>query len=208
MLKNPFDSTQQSNKQYKNIQKLIKTLPKKKYEDSDFYKLLRDNLKQNYKNNKYITIDEIFMGHCLDYLFYENNSCFIGIGGNYMRFGTRGKSIDITRVNVLPEFHGKGIGTILMDTFLLSLCLVIRDIEDKNTIPDIKLECIGNVGYGDTQQETSVESQIKFFQKFGFDIDKVDIHGYTHLKLSPQKFLDYVKNVLSKKIGIKETELV
>ena len=208
MIKNPFDTTKQSNREYKNIKKLIKTLPKKKYEDSDFYKLLRDNLKQNYKNNKYIIIDEIFMGHCMDYLFYENNSCFIGFGGNYLRFGTRGKSIDITRVNVLPEYHRKGYGTILMDAFLLSFYVVIGNIEDKNIIPDIVLECVGNVGYGDTQQETPVESQIKFFQKFGFEIYREDKYGYTHLKLSPQKFLDYVKNVLSKKIGIEETELV
>ena len=208
MIKNPFDSTKQSNRQYKNIQKLIKTLHRKKYEDSDFYKLLRDNLKRNYENHTHIIVEECYMGHCMDYLFYENNSCFIGFGGNYLRFGTRGKSIDITRVNVLPEYHRKGYGTILMDTFLLSFYLVIGNIEDKNTIPDIKLECIGNVGYGDTQQETSVESQIKFFQKFGFDIDKVDIHGYTHLKLSAQKFFVYIKNNLSKKIGIEETELV
>jgi GNAT superfamily N-acetyltransferase len=208
MIKNPYDSTKQSNRQYKNIQKLIKTLPRKKYEDSDFYKLLRDNLKRNYKNHTHLIVEEQFMGHCMDYLFYENNSCFIGFGGNYLRFGTRGKSIDITRVNVLPEYHRRGYGTILMDTFLLSFYLVIGNIEDKNTIPDIVLECCGGVGYGDTQQETPVESQIKFFQKFGFEIYRKDKYGYTHLKLSPQKFLDYVKNVLCKKIGVRETELV
>jgi GNAT superfamily N-acetyltransferase len=197
-----------SKKQMKNMWRDMKSVPRRKYEDIEFYKLLRDELMNFYKDSEYVTIKETYMGHSMDYFIYENNSCMIGFGGNYMRFGSRGKSIDISRVNVLPENHGKGVGTALMDTFFLSFLSLVRTFDNKITVPDIILECFGAVGCGDTYQQTPKREQVRFFQKFGFEVVREDQHGYTHMKLSPDKFFEYVKNNLLKKLTESEKQLV
>ena len=195
-------------KQMKNMWRDMKSVPRRKYEDIEFYKLLRDELMNFYKDSEYVTIEETYMGHSMDYFIYKNNSCMIGFGGNYMRFGSRGKSIDISRVNVLPENHGKGVGTALMDTFFLSFLSLVRTVDNKITVPDIILECFGAVGCGDTYQQTPKREQVRFFQKFGFDVVREDQYGYVHMKLSPEKFFEYVKNNLLKKLTESEKELV
>jgi GNAT superfamily N-acetyltransferase len=198
-----------SKKQMKNMWRDMKSVPQRKYEDIPFYKLLRDELMNVYKDNKYVYVEETYMGHSMNYFTYMNNSCLVGLGNaGFLRFGTRGKSIDISRVDVEPEYHGKGIGTAVMDTFFLSLISVIKNLEDKSTVPDIVLECYGKVGCGATYKETPIPQQVKFFNKFGFEVVREDQHGYTHMKLSPEKFADYVQKNLLKKLTEFEKELV
>ena len=198
-----------SKKQMKNMWRDMKSVPQKKYEDIPFYKLLRDELMGFYKDSEYVSVKETYMGHHMNYLCYMNNSCMVGLGGaGYLRFGSRGKSIDISRVDIDPEYQGKGIGTAVMDTFFLSFISVIKNLEDRSLIPDIVLECYGRVGCGATYKETPIPQQVRFFKKFGFEVVREDQHGYTHMKLSPEKFTDYAENNLLKKLRQFEKELV
>jgi hypothetical protein len=41
-------------------------------------------------------------------------------------------------------------------------------------VPEIRLECTGAVGFGETLEETSVLSQINFFKKLGFHLNRFD----------------------------------
>ena len=198
-----------SKKQMKNMWRDMKSVPQKKYEDIPFYKLLRDELMSFYKDNQYVHVKETYMGHSMDYLCYMNNSCMVGLGGaGYLRFGSRGKSIDISRVDVDPEYQGKGIGTAIMDTFFLGMIATIKKLEDTSLVPEIVLECVGQVGCGNTYKQTPVHQQVRFFKKFGFEVVRVDQHGYTHMKLSPEKFIEYANNNLIKKLTQFEKDLV
>jgi len=185
-------------KQMKAFNKELKSIPNKKYEDLQFYKLLRDELKIQFKNSEQVDISECRMGHQTDYLFYTNNSTCIGFGPAYLRFGSRAKSIDISRVDVEVDYQGKGLGTVVMDMFMTSMYLTIRKMEDKSTIPDIILECSGSVGYGDTRKETPIHKQIRFFEKFGFELQRYDKYGYAHMKLCPIKGTEYMKKTIER----------
>ena len=180
-----------SKTEYKRQLEFIKTLPKKKYEDIEFYVKLRDEFMKRYQNHKFIDVEEYEMTHVTDYLRYENNSTCFSVGPAFMRFGSRGKSIDISRVDVPNDKQGKGLGTAMMNLFLNCLFDVIRKNVDTMSIPDIILECSGQVGFGDTFKHTPRHIQVRFFQKFGFEVVREDIYGYVHMKLSPTKFLEY-----------------
>ena len=194
-------------KESKKFEKTLKSIPNKKYEDLEFYKSLRDELMFQFKDSEYVKVDEISMGHQMDYFYYLNNSTRIGIGPAYLRFGSRAKSIDISRVDVETEYQGKGAGTAVMDIFLTALYVTISKLADKSNVPDIILECCGSCGYGQNIKETPVHKQVKFFSKFGFEVQRHDQYGYTHMKLRADKYLDYMKKMLSKNHDI-EKELV
>jgi GNAT superfamily N-acetyltransferase len=180
-----------SKKDHKRQFGFIKTLPKKKYENIEFYVKLRDALMKRYKDHTFIDVEEYAMTHVTDYLRYVNNSTCFSVGDAFMRFGSRGKSIDISRVDVPNDKQGKGLGTAMMNLFFNSMFEVIRNNVDTMSIPDIILECSGQVGFGDTFKHTPRHTQVRFFQKFGFEVVREDIYGYIHMKLSPTKFLEY-----------------
>jgi hypothetical protein len=181
-------------KEAKKMDNTLKSIPNKKYEDLEFYKSLRDELMFQFKDSQYVKVDEISMGHQMDYFFYRNNSTCIGVGPAYLRFGSRAKSIDISRVDVETEHQGKGVGTVVMDIFLTALYVTITKLQDKSNIPDIILECCGSCGYGENAKQTPVYKQVKFFSKFGFEVQRKDQYGYVHMKLSPEKVLNYLKD--------------
>jgi GNAT superfamily N-acetyltransferase len=181
-------------KETKKMNKVLKSIPNKKYEDLEFYKNLRDELMFQFKDSQYVKVDEISMSHQTDYFYYSNNSTCIGVGPAYLRFGSRAKSIDISRVDVETEHQGKGVGTVVMDIFLTALYVTITKLEDKSNIPNIILECCGSCGYGENVKETPIHKQVKFFSKFGFEVQRHDQYGYVHMKLSPEKLLNYLKN--------------
>ena len=185
-------------KEMKEFEKSLKSVPRKTYEDLQFYKLLRDELKIQFKNSDKVDITECRMGHQTDYLLYTNNSTCIDFGPAYLRFGSRAKSIDISRVDVEVDYQGKGLGTVVMDIFMTSMYLTIRKMKDISTIPDIILECSGSVGYGDTKKETPIREQIRFFEKFGFELQRYDKYGYAHMKLCPIKGTEYMKKTIEK----------
>lgn len=178
----------------------IKTLPKKKYQDIEFYIKLRYELMKRYQDNEIVSVEEYEMTHVTDYFRYKNNSTCFSVGSCFMRFGSRGKSIDISRVDVPIDKQGKGLGTALIDLFLDCLLKVIRDNVDTMEIPDIILECSGQVGFGETLKKTPRDKQVRFFQKFGFEIVREDKYGYIHMKLSPNNFLEYWKNKYEKNL--------
>lgn len=182
-----------SKSEHKKQYGFIKTLPKKKYQDLDFYVKLRDELMERYQDHEFISVEEYEMTHVTDYLRYQNNSTCFSVGPAFMRFGSRGKSIDISRVDVPVENQRKGLGTAMMGLFFNNFVKVLHDNVDTMSIPDIVLECSGQVGFGDTFKETPREKQVQFFEKFGFEIVREDIYGYVHMKLSPTKFSEYWK---------------
>jgi GNAT superfamily N-acetyltransferase len=181
----------QSRKESKKLLQTIKSLPNKKYDDLEFYTKLRDKLMTEYKDHEFIDVEEYEMTHVTDYLRYKNNSTCLSAGDAFMRFGSRAKSIDISRVDIPTEIQGKGLGSGLMRLFLNALIKVIRENVDTMSIPDIILECSGQVGFGDTFKQTPREKQVRFFEKFGFEVVREDRYGYVHLVLSPTKFCEY-----------------
>jgi GNAT superfamily N-acetyltransferase len=188
-------TTSPSRKEQKRTLQEIKTICHKKYDNIKFYELLRNDLMNKYKNSDLFDIEEDEMTHVMDYFKYTNNSTAIVCNGGILRFGTRAKSIDITRVWVDPRIHRKGLGTILMDIFFRSYISVItRPDVTEDMIPKIILECSGSVGYGDTKQDTSITDQLKFFTKFGFEVVRNDHKNYyVHLELTKSGFKKYVQ---------------
>jgi GNAT superfamily N-acetyltransferase len=174
-----------SKKEQKKLFQQIKSIPHKRYENLKFYELLRDDLIKKYEDSIGFNINEYEMTHVMDYFQYTNDTTDIVCPGGVLKFGTRAKSIDISRVWVDPRFHRNGLGTVLMDIFLRSYISVIqRPDVTEDMIPKIILECSGCVGYGETRQETPIADQVKFFTKFGFEIVRNDHKNYyVHLEL-------------------------
>ena len=85
------------------------------------------------------------------------------IDGSHLRFSPLGNdALELTRLWVKPENHGKGIGGFLMETFENIVLEIIGGL------PRIELECTGTVGLGDNSQYTPLSKQINFFMKFGY----------------------------------------
>ena len=89
------------------------------------------------------------------------------IDGSHLRFSPSGDdALELTRLWVKPENHGKGIGSFLMETFENIVVEIIGEL------PRIELECTGGLGMGGNFQSTPIEEQRMFFEKFGFDVAK------------------------------------
>ncbi len=103
---------------------------------------------------------------------------FIFLDGSVIRYSSMGKDgLELTRIQVDEQSRGIGMGTDIME-----LTLSIFE-EVLGYIPPITLECTGAVGIKHTYEETGLDAQIRFFQKFGFIICELDIHhGYALMK--------------------------
>jgi GNAT superfamily N-acetyltransferase len=87
------------------------------------------------------------------------------IDGSHLRFSPSGDdALELTRLWVKPENHGKGIGSLLMETFENIVVEIIGEL------PRIELECTGAVGLGDNSQSIPISKQINFFRRFGYKI--------------------------------------
>lgn len=176
-----------------------KGLPFKVYPSNSDYLKLKHLI---YKSQEYFNEDEKFVkiesGKTiseLDYMLYESESTMVFTGdGSHLKFKSRANSVDLNRVWVVPENHGHGIGTGLMDYFMSS---VIEFVGEENRLPKVILECLGQVGGGDNRQKMPVEKQVKFFEKFGFEVVRIK-DGYHHMELTEKGFLEYYENRLEK----------
>lgn len=103
---------------------------------------------------------------------------FIFLDGSVIRYSSMGKDgLELTRIQVSKQSRGKGLGTDIME---LTLSLFEEVL---GYIPPITLECTGAIGIKHTYEETGLNAQIRFFQKFGFIICELDIHhGYALMK--------------------------
>ena len=111
-----------------------------------------------------------------------------------MRFGTRAKSIDVSRVDVPVEHQRKGLGKLLMEIFLQAYAITAVKNRDKVKVPDLILECCGSCGFGDTKKYTPVHQQVQFFSKFGFEVTRTQ-NNYVHMKMNEEKFVETIKKI-------------
>jgi GNAT superfamily N-acetyltransferase len=129
-----------------------------------------------------------------DYMIYKSEGTLIEYkdARAYIRFKSRAKSVDISRVWIAPENQKKGLGTLLMTTFLF---FVQETTKDLGYFPKIICECSGTVGGNKNRQETPVEVQLKFFMKFGFELNRIDDFGYHHMILNQEKMMEFLDSV-------------
>lgn len=122
------------------------------------------------------------------------NSVTIGLSnGSHLRFCPyKNNGIEISRVYVEEENQNKGDGTLLMNLFFNSI------LESLKQFPEIILECTGEVGLGETLIINNIQSQTKFFRKFGFRVDKKDSKHPYYVKM----FFDF-KNLVNNEFNIK-----
>lgn len=82
-----------------------------------------------------------------------------------IRFSSYGDDgIELTRIWVKEKNQKKGQGTYLMDLF-------IKFIEDAiGFLPEIYLECTGNIGIDNNAYSMDISEQTKFFRKYGFRV--------------------------------------
>lgn len=80
---------------------------------------------------------------------------------------------------------GKGQGTFLMNTFFE----ILNDI--LGFVPPLYLECTGNVDFKGVIVQSPIQTQTKFFRKFGFRVDNrkeypyyVDMKRFTELAVA------------------------
>ena len=94
---------------------------------------------------------------------------FVCVDGSLLRYSPIGdRDLELTRVQVAKGGRGKGFGTKFMQVTFDSFERVL------GYVPEIRLECTGAVGFGETLEETSVLSQINFFKKLGFQLNRFD----------------------------------
>ena len=94
---------------------------------------------------------------------------FVCVDGSLLRYSPIGdRDLELTRVQVAKGGRGKGFGTKFMQVTFDSFERVL------GYVPEIRLECTGAVGFGETLEETSVLSQINFFKKSGFHLNRFD----------------------------------
>ena len=95
-----------------------------------------------------------------------HNAVTIAMGnGSHLKFSPyKENGIEITRLYV-PEFNqGHGNGATLMNFLFsnISECL--------GYYPEMMVECVGQVGFGDTLLVNPIAEEVKFFKKFGFKV--------------------------------------
>ena len=162
-----------------------------KYEQNEIYKFLKKH-SQNAPQGCGIEIEHLQMVTSTPSFSYYSEATTLSLpDGSHIRFKSRAKSVDISRVWVSPENHGRKLGTLLMGVVLLPIFKYVMENPEK-PFPKIVLECTGSVGYGENQQDTDVEKQVKFFSKFGFVFDRYDSHDVVHMKLDDTKYFEWV----------------
>jgi len=179
----------------------------KKYKNISFYNdlkeyfntVFREEISTHEKKNKIqFGLKSFDIVHALNYEVYQNECTQLSIFGAFLRFGSRGNKIDISRVEVDENFREKGLGTHIMTMFLVAVYETIVKYQKKNKkIPDIILECSGSVGIGKNKLETPVHSQVKFFLKFGFLPYEIN-GGYIKMKLNSELFLNFMMKLADK----------
>lgn len=86
--------------------------------------------------------------------------------GSHIRFSPyNSNGIEISRVYVNPVNQRKGIGSLLMKLMESSIDFAEAEPEE------LYLECTGAVGAGKNLQEIGIDTQTKFFRKFGFRVN-------------------------------------
>ena len=105
------------------------------------------------------------------------------LGNNHIRLSPHNDEIEITRVWINPEIHGKGLGSFFMD-------LVINTLWYLNDFypPKLILETTGAVGSGKNEQITPIKKQCEFFRKFGFRV--FDVEGGMCRRM---RYVDYTR---------------
>lgn len=172
----------------------LKNKPIKEYPDNEPYLLLKEEAFKlsGFLNSVEVSAEKI--STVLDYLVYLSEGVTISLRNDvgFLRFKSRANSVDISRVWVRPDCHGQKQGTILM----CALLYCIQNILDKlDYFPKIVLECNGSVGFFENHQETPVELQIKFFEKFGFEVVRTDDYYSTHMQLNKEKMMAYMNQI-------------
>jgi GNAT superfamily N-acetyltransferase len=93
---------------------------------------------------------------------YHNSITFFLPDDSHLRFSPHKNGLEITRLYIQPENQGIGLGTYLMNKFLHYLEYELY------VIPEILVELTGAVGYGKSYINSNIETQTKFYEKFGF----------------------------------------
>lgn len=180
-------------------QKQIQRTKARKYPQNEIYKVLKQRMVDVVSENEYLDIDHYMMKTIVPGFAYESEATTISTSdGSHLRFKSRAKSIDLSRVWVNPDNHRKGVGTLLMNTFLIKGVLdsVVKNPQLQKDWK-IVLECTGEVGLGENYQSTPVSQQIRFFKRFGFVVERVDINDTYHMILSWDKFNEYLQKLLA-----------
>lgn len=160
------------------------------YPDIELFTFLTEYFNEVSKKHKFLEVVTEPAIMTLDYMTYKSTKTTLMFPCGLINFHSRAKSLDITRVLVNKEEHGKGFGTFMMEMLFSGICFYF--LETKK-FPKVVLECVGSVGVGETFQQTPVHKQIKFFEKFGFELDRVN-EGYHHMELTRQGLIKYVLN--------------
>jgi len=187
----------------------------KKYKKINFYNDLKEYF-NNVKKEELLTHEEksedqfdiksFEIVHALNYEIYQNECTQLSIFGAFLRFGSRGNKIDISRIEVDEKFRGNGLGTYIMEMFLFAVHnTIIKYVKENKKIPDIILECSGSVGIGKNKTETPIGSQINFFSKFGF-LPYETNGGYVKMKLNSELFLNHMKKMFDEYTEYIKTE--
>jgi hypothetical protein len=102
---------------------------------------------------------------------------------SYVRIASYGKnSIEITNINVKESSRNQGTGIMLMFTLIHFIMYTL------GTIPNIFLECTGNLEVDGFKFKHSIQDQTRFFRKFGFRVySKKGYPDYALMKLDHSK---------------------
>ena len=170
-----------------------------RYADTDLYLTVKEAVNKMVNMSDHLTSEEGSVYTSVGSFIYQSNKTTVELpDGSHIRFGTRAKSLDISRVWVSPENHGKRVGTYLVGMVLIGVLKWIEDNPEKE-FPKVTLECTGSVGLGENRQDTPIKDQMRFFGKFGFVLDRVDKENIHHMVLDPMNYINWVKKSLLKK---------
>lgn len=182
----------QSSKERKDFWKMLsKTVS---YPDNELYIFVTERLKELSQEHPYKKILEIQTQPTtmvLSYMSYDSTATTLSFPFGHITIHSRAKSLDISRVIVDQDNHGKGLGTLMMSILMHTIVLYIRETEK---FPKVILECSGLVGLGKNRQETPLHQQVKFFEKFGFELERVK-DGYHHMILTLEGIEDYTRKI-------------
>lgn len=152
------------------------------------------------KHSKYFQVKSETCIMALDYMSYQSTKTTLDFSCGLINLHSRAKSLDITRVIVDEGQHGKGFGTFMM---MILMSGILMYTLETNKFPKVILECVGGVGLGKTFQSTPVEQQVKFFKKFGFELERVK-DDYHHMLLTKEGLAKLVSQNPSLQILVKE----
>ena len=104
----------------------------------------------------------------------KSKSFMISIRNSWLRLTPNKEGgICLSRLQIDSRYRGLGIGTLLMNSFLLIFKDALKNIliEDNNyDMPIINLEVLDCVGYGKNKSIIDVDKTASFYNSFGFEI--------------------------------------